>query len=175
MQKHIKILGILSIALSAATSSALAYTHEEVWHKTLPAAGVAKLSVRNVNGDISVQPWDRPEMHIAAKKRVSHRSQEAAEKYARKLEIVVETKGDALEVRTVMPGQQADWDWIEWFFSLDWLFEGFVREVSVSYEISTPRRMDTELVSTNGGIQIGAIEGRAELRTTNGAVQAKGA
>ncbi len=174
MQKHVKAISILSIALSAAASSALAYTHEEVVQKTLPAAGITRLSVRNINGDVSVQPWDKPEMHIAAKKSVSHRSQETAEKYARQIEIVVATNGDVLEVRTVMPRQQKDWDWVEWFFSLDWLFEGFVREASASYEIFTPRRMDTELVSTNGGIRIGAMEGRAELRTTNGAVQTEG-
>src|SRR5712691_10324727 len=103
MQRHVKILGILSIALSAAASSALAYTHEEVLQKTLPAAGVTKLTVSNANGDVSVQPWDKPEMHIQAKKRVIHSSQETAEKYARQLAIAVETKGDALEVRTVMP------------------------------------------------------------------------
>jgi len=56
MQRHVKILGILSIALSAAASSALAYTHEEVVQKTLPAAGITKLSVSNVNGEVSVQP-----------------------------------------------------------------------------------------------------------------------
>jgi len=175
MQQHVKALGILAIVLSTAAPAALAYTHEEVLQKTLPAAGVTKLSVHNVNGDVSVQPWDKPEMHIAAKKRVRHSSRETAEKYARKIEIAVETKGNALEVRTVMPRQQQDWDWVEWFFSLDWLFEGFVREASVSYEVFTPRRMDTELVSTNGGIQIGAMEGRAALRTTNGAVHAEGA
>ena len=32
----------------------------------------------------------------------------------------------------------------------------------------------TTLVSTNGGVQIGAIEGRATLHTTNGAVTAEG-
>ncbi len=175
MQQHVKTIGILSIALSATASCALAYTHEEVLQKTLPAAGITKLSVSNVNGEVSVQPWEKPEMHIQAKKRVIHSSRETAEQYARMIEIAVETKGDALEVRTVMPGLQADRDWVERFFSLDWLFERRVREVSVSYEISTPRRMDTELVSTNGRIQIGAIEGRAELRTTNGAVHAEGA
>ena len=174
MQPYVKTIGILSIALSATASSALAYTHEEVVQKTLPAAGITKLSVSNVNGEVSVQPWEKPEMHIQAKKRVIHSSRETAEQYARKIEIAVETKGDALEVRTVMPGLQADRDWVERFFSLDWLFERRVREVSVSYEISTPRRMDTELVSTNGGIRIGAMEGRAELRTTNGAVQTEG-
>jgi hypothetical protein len=174
MQKHIKVLGILSIALSAAASAALAYTHEEVLQKTVPAAGITKLSVSNVNGDVSVQPWDKPEMHIQAKKRVRHSSREMAEKYARQLEIAVATNGDVLEVRTVMPGQPADRDWLEWFFSLDWLFERRVREASVSYEISTPPRMDAKLVSTNGRVQIGAIEGRADLRTTNGAVHAEG-
>src|SRR5713101_7768219 len=112
MQPYVKTIGILSIALSATASSALAYTHEEIVQKTLPAAGITKLSVSNVNGDVSVQPWDKPEMHIAAKKRVRHSSREKAEQYARQLEIAVATNGDVLEVRTVMPKQQKDWDWV---------------------------------------------------------------
>jgi hypothetical protein len=176
MLQHVKTIGILLyIALSAtASSAALAYTHEEVVHKTLPAAGITKLSVSHVNGNVSVQPWDKPEIHVQAKKRVRHSSQETAEQYARQIEIAVETKGDALEVRTVMPKPQGDRGWVEWFFGLDWLFERRVREASVSYEISTPPRMDTKLVSTNGRVQIGAIEGRADLHTTNGAVHAEG-
>jgi hypothetical protein len=177
-----KVLGILSIVLAVATSSALAYTQEEVVQRTVPAAGVSQLSVSNVNGAISVQPWEKPEIHIVAKKRVRHSSQETAKQYARQIEVVVETKGDTLEVRTVIPKQQEDrdWedrDWVEWFFSLDWLFEQRAREAreaSVSYEISTPRRIDAKLVSTHGRVQIGAIEGGADLHTTHGAVHAEG-
>jgi hypothetical protein len=79
-----------------------------------------------------------------------------------------------VEVRTVLPGQKDNWDWVEGFFSLDWLFEGHLRGTSVSYAISAPRRMDTELLSTNGGVQVGAMEGQAELRTTNGTLKAEG-
>jgi hypothetical protein len=174
MPTPVNVLGILSIVLAVATSSALAYIQEEVFQRTVPAAGVSKLSVSNVNGAISVQPWEKPEIDIVAKKRVRHSSQETAEQYARQIEIAVETKGGVLEVRTVMPAQKEGWDWVEWLFSLDWLFEGRAQEASVSYEISTPPRMDAKLVSTNGRVEIGAIEGRADLHTTNGAVQAEG-
>jgi hypothetical protein len=174
MPTPVNVLGILAIVLAGAASSALGSTQEEVFQRTVPAADVSMLSVSNVNGAISVQPWDKPEIHIVAKKRVRHSSQETAEHYARQIEIAVETKGDVLEVRTVLPVQQEGWDWVEWFFSLDWLFERRAREASVSYEISTPRRIDTNLVSTNGGVHIGAIEGRADLHTTNGAVTAEG-
>ncbi len=175
MEKHIKALGVLYITLGLSASSAIAYTHEEVFQKTVPAADISKLSVRNLNGNISVQPWDRPEIQIEAKKRVNHSSQEKAEEYARKIEIAVETKEGTVEVRTVLPGQKDDWDWVEGLFSLDWLFEGHLRGTAVSYAISAPRRMDTELMSTNGGVQIGAMEGRADLRTTNGILKAEGA
>jgi Putative adhesin len=135
---------------------------------------VSTLSVSTLNGAISVQPWDKAEIHIEANKRVRHSSQEAAEPYARQIEIAVETKGDVLEVRTVMPPQPESRDWVEWFFSLDWLFEWRAWEASVSYAISTPRRMNTTLVATNGRVQIGAIQGRATLQTTNGIAKAEG-
>jgi hypothetical protein len=123
MPTPVNVLGMLCIVLALASSSVLANTQEEIVQRTLPAAGVSQLSVSNVNGAISVQPWDKPEIHIEAKKRVRHSSQETAEQYARQIEIAVETMGDALEVRTVMPAQKEGWDWVEWFFSLDWLFE----------------------------------------------------
>jgi hypothetical protein len=140
MPTPVNVFGMLSIVLAVATSSALAYTQEEVVQRTIPAAGVSALSVSTVNGAISVQPWDKAEIYIEAIKRVRHSSQEAAEHYARQSEIAVETKGDVLEVRTVMPPQQESRDWGEWFFSLDWLFEWRAWEASVSYAISTPPR-----------------------------------
>jgi hypothetical protein len=73
-----------------------------------------------------------------------------------------------------MPGQKDEWDWVEGFFSLDWLFEGFVSERYVSYTISAPRRMDVDLRGTNSALKIGALEGRADLQTTNGSVTAEG-
>jgi hypothetical protein len=185
MPTPVNVVGILCIVIALASSSVLAYTQEEIVQRTVPAAGVNKLSVSNVKGAISVQPWDKPEIHIEAKKWVRHSSQETAKAYAGQIEIAVETKGDALEVRTVMPTQQEDggWegrDWVEWFFSLDWLFErraweaSVSRDASVSYEISTPLRIEAKLVSTHGQLQIGAIEGGAALRTTHGAVHAEG-
>jgi hypothetical protein len=113
MPTPVNVLGPLCIVLALAGSSVLAYTQEEVFQRTVPAAGVNKLSVSNVNGAISVQPWDKPEIHIVAKKRVRHSSQETAAQYARQIEIAVEAKGDALEVRTLMPAQQESWDWVE--------------------------------------------------------------
>lgn len=174
MQTIVNVLGVLFSVLAVAASSALAYTLEEVVQRSLPATGVSQLSVRTVHGEIAVQPWDKPEIHIEAKKRVRHSSQEKAAQSARQVEIAVETKGEVLEVRTVMPGRQEGRDWVAWFFSLDWLFEGWAQDASVSYAISTPRRMDATLISTNGKVQIGAIEGRADLHTTNGAVHAEG-
>jgi hypothetical protein len=110
MQTPGKVVGMLSIVLVVATSSALAYTQEEVVRRTVPAAGVSMLSVSTVNGAISVQPWDKAEIHIEAKKRVRHSSQETAEQLARQIELALETRGDVLEVQTVMPVQREDRD-----------------------------------------------------------------
>jgi len=162
------------VALSLLTPSAWAYTHEEVFQKTVPASGIAKLDLKNFNGDVSVRPGEKPEIQIEARKRVNHSSKEAAAEYARKIEITVEAKEGTLEVRTVLPEQMADWDYVESFFSLDWLFEGRVKNVNVSYAILTPRRMDADLKTSNGSVKIGALEGHMVLRTTNGGLTAEG-
>ncbi|OGG43223.1 MAG: hypothetical protein A3F84_21545 [Candidatus Handelsmanbacteria bacterium RIFCSPLOWO2_12_FULL_64_10] len=165
------------VALSLLASSAWAYTHEEVFQRTVPASGITKISVRNTNvyfGDISLQPWDRTEIRIEAKKKANHSFKETAEKYVRKIEIAVEQKEDALEVRTVLPEHKGDWDWVESFFSLDWVFEGRAKGVNVSYEISVPRKMDADLNTTNGSVKIGALEGRMDLRTKNGDLTVEG-
>jgi DUF4097 and DUF4098 domain-containing protein YvlB len=155
-------------------STAWGYTHEELFRQTIPADGVATLNVQNVNGDISVRPWDRAEVYVEAKKRIGGTDRQTAEENARKVEIAVERKADAIEIRTLLPGHQHERDWIEAFFSLDWLFEMDASEAKVTYAISVPARMDTDLNTINGGITLGALEGRAHLRTVNGSLDAAG-
>lgn len=166
------LCGVLSASLLAST--AFAYTHEETIQKTVPATGITRLTVQNANGSIRLEPWDRPDIQVEARKRISASSQEIAESFGKKVEIAVESEENHVRVQTVMPGRQEDWDWVESFFSFDWLFEGFGRGTTVSYTISAPRKLDTELRSTNGSVRVGAMEGATHLMTTNGAIVAEG-
>jgi hypothetical protein len=55
MPTPVNVLGILATVPAVATAAALVSTQEEVLQRTLPAAGMSKLSVSNVNGATSVQ------------------------------------------------------------------------------------------------------------------------
>lgn len=150
------------------------YTHEELVERTVPAAGIAILSVKNINGSISVQAWDKAEIQIQAKKVVKRSSKEAAEAMARKVEIAIETTGDRLEVETRAEGSRHGEDWVDAVFSLDWLFSPSRGGVSVAYTISVPARLDVDLGTTNGNVEVGVLEGRAEVGTVNGNVEVEG-
>jgi hypothetical protein len=151
------------------------YTHEELVERTVPATGIATLSVRNINGSISVQAWDRPEIQIKAKKVVKRSDKESAEELARKIEIAIETVGDRVEVETRAEGSKhrAE-DWVDAFFSLDWLFSLSRGGASVEYTLSVPARLDVDLGTTNGNVEVGVLEGRAEIGTVNGNVEVEG-
>lgn len=151
------------------------YTHEETVERVVPAEGIAALSVRNVNGSISVQPWDQAEIRIHAKKVVKRSSRESAEETARKIEIAIQTTGDRVEVETRAEGSRhRGEDWVDAVFSLDWLFSLSKGGANVEYTISVPARLDVDLGTTNGNVEVGALDGRAEIGTVNGNVEVEG-
>ncbi len=142
----------------------------EEFHQTYPLAAGGRVSLHNVNGSVHVTAWDQNQVKVDAVKRA--RTQEAL----KEVEIVVEARADAVEIRTKYPehsGLHSD-------------------SASVDYTLSVPRqaRLD-EIKTVNGAIEIagtaaevragsvnGGVTGRqltgeVELSTVNGRVEAE--
>lgn len=103
------------------------------------------------NGGVRVRGWDRNEVLVRAIVRTEARTLEEARELAKELEVV--TSGG--DVRT--EGPRSSWS-------------SRRRSWSVSYEVWTPKQIDVDAESTNGGVHLTDVRGRLRAETTNGGV-----
>jgi hypothetical protein len=144
----------LCTTLLLAPAAAVAETAHEQIEETFAFAAGNRLSVTNTNGDIFIEPWDREEALIIAKKRVKTRRgdpQEALDE----LRVEIDADGGGIEIDTYYPSWKKLFGWSE-------------VSASVDYDIKVPRRANLNVRTTNGEVEIEGIEGEIRLRSTNG-------
>lgn len=158
---------ILFIALSGVFVINQSYAErlEETFKKQIPAENISFLSIENQNGNIDVEGWDQNVIEIIAHKRVRASNSERAREMMDRLEIDVRTVGDRVEIVTIHPRDHKRNSGF-----LSWLFDGNDGSSSVEYSVKIPVKMDLDLNSTNGGINLNKCSGQIDLRTTNGKI-----
>lgn len=123
-------------------------TYCEVREFTLAAR--PSLSVNAApNGGIRVSGSDAAAIRVRATVRA--RAQSEAE--ARQLASQVEVQTDGSQIRATGPETR-----------------GRNRRWSVSYQVTTPRRIDLDLQSVNGGVTVAGVQGRLAVSTVNGGI-----
>ena len=105
------------------------------------------------NGSVSVEGWEKNEIHVCAQVVAWARDKKAAETLVRRIEI--ETDGGVLRAEGPSQTKSARW--------------------AVSYRIFAPRAMDLSVKAMNGGIGVEGIRGTLDLRTVNGPVRIRNA
>jgi DUF4097 and DUF4098 domain-containing protein YvlB len=125
----------------------------EDYHKTFPLGPDGRFSVKNVNGDIRISTWDKPEADVTAVK-ISKSNEENL-----KLVKIEEQSGSGfVAIDTIWPKSP--------FRNL---------RISVDYEIKVPAGVRLELVrSTNGNLELIGKFGEVMADTTNGNVNLEG-
>lgn len=112
----------------------------------LEPAGI--VTVDNIQGDISVEAWDRAEAEVAVVKDSLGGPATSA-----KVRVDVESDGKRLELRTFYPPQSKD-------------------PVRVSYRLRVPRQVRLERLRTVvGSIRVRDVEGWVDARTLNGSIE----
>ncbi len=112
----------------------------------LEPAGI--VSIENIQGDISVEAWDRAEAEVAVVKDAMGGT--AASDNVR---IDVAADGKKLELRTLYPPQSDD-------------------PVRVSYKLRVPRQVRLDHLRTVvGNIRVRNVEGWVDARTLNGSIE----
>lgn len=144
------------------------YNQKEDFHKTIPLDRDGTFSLKNVNGSVSIETWDRDEVDIRAEKAVRGRRENLD-----KIKIEIESGSHMIMVNTVFPKIRN--------------FKG-----KVSYEIKVPKNLklerirtangdiniqgpltDVRAVTTNGDVSIVEVSGQLVFSTTNGKVRAE--
>jgi DUF4097 and DUF4098 domain-containing protein YvlB len=172
------LLGLLLPALAAQAA-----TLKETFQKSYPLRAGEKVTLRNVNGGVTVEAWDRAEVQVVAEKQVKAGDAELAKKAMGQVQIQAGRAEGGLQIETKLPKRNSG--------VFDWMFGRDVN-INVKYTLRVPRevKLDVETVNgglrlagtrgdvvmetTNGGIEIEKTAGRLELGTTNGAIQVAG-
>jgi DUF4097 and DUF4098 domain-containing protein YvlB len=154
------VLAALALALTW-TSAAEAVTVKKPFQQSYPLKSGGELEVRNTNGGITVEAWDRAEVRVDAVKQVKAPSSEKAEELAKQIKIDIQHDSGSVRIETRLPRSGNGF--------MDWL-TGNDASFSVTYKIHAPRDVVAKLVSTNGGLRLVGTRGRADLETVNGGV-----
>jgi DUF4097 and DUF4098 domain-containing protein YvlB len=137
------------------------YEQTEEFHQTYHLSPSGRVSISNINGNVSISVWDGNEVKIDAVKRASTR--EGLDQ----VKVEVTTSADSVRIKTDYPGMNSSFGGRESRQSH--------ALASVDYTLTIPRkaRIDSaELV--NGSLDIEGVEGDVQAALVNGTVMARG-
>jgi hypothetical protein len=151
--KHVRRATWLGIVLGiiAAAVPALAADFTEQFEKTYPVTANVRVSLKDVNGSVEINAWDRNEVKIVATKHAN-----SQEKLAR-LKIDVQASKDSVAIETKLP-------------------EGTNNNPgAVEYVIQVPRTARLDKIETvNGKVDVSGISGAVHASSVNGRVTGRG-
>lgn len=126
----------------------------EKFEQTYPLSPGGRLSLSNVNGSITVEAWDRNEVHLEATKVA-----DSAERFA-EVEIKVNARPDSITIETeydnVRSRNNGEWG---------------RRKLEVHYKLSVPAdaRLD-EIGTVNGSVRLSNFRNHTKASAVNGSV-----
>lgn len=139
----VALAGLLTLGVSASAATAAQQRFEQACR--LAFGGTFEL--RNVNGSVRIEAWDRPEVLVQAVK--TARSEFSA---LERVRILVEEQPGQVSVITSYPENESN-------------------DVRVDFQIRVPRQVRLERIETvNGDVYARGVEGSGELRSVNGNV-----
>src|SRR6516225_804116 len=147
-RKPSRIWVIAMGALAALSISASAQVSEE-FHRTVPLPSNGRVSLGNVNGNVTITGWERTEVQIDAVKKASNQQKldEAT--------IEVDAGSDYVRIRTRYPENHTN-----------------NNPATVTYELHVPRtaRLDSiDLV--NGSLEVSQVAGEVRASLVNGSTK----
>jgi len=146
---------VMSIVLATAGLAAAEAGYEETVDQSYPLAAGGSVSLENINGDVSIEVWERDEVRVFAVKSAS--SPELLDE----LEVKVDANKNRVRIDTHYP-------------SMNGSDHGHRRFTKVEYTVTVPRTAildDIELV--NGNLTVVGIEGGIDAGTVNGDIMVR--
>jgi len=132
---------------------------EETIDRTIPLESGGRLSIKNVNGDITLSTWGRGEMRMQAHKVAKARTAERAREILEETDIEITEMPDHIRIVTRQPSDGS-------------LFKR--ADVRVGYTLTVPEVIALDLESVNGNIKAPSTQGKAEVETVNGDIDLRG-
>jgi hypothetical protein len=117
--------------------------------RTLPLAAGSSLKVKNINGFVHVEAWDREEVQFTGEFKPSSRDEQ--------VKVVLEAGKGYLEIRGEYPKHSDG---------------GGYRGPQCQMTLKVPRRVAPTLETVNGEVSLSDTEGKAAISSVNGAIRA---
>ncbi len=139
-------------AFGYATNYKAKATEEREW--TLDAVSINHIHAETTNGFITVKGSERKDIHVKAKIEVKSKTETKAKEWLEKIEVKLDEKDGRLHIYKTYPEPKREYN------------------LSVSFEIETPAKMNLKMQSTNGRITMKDIRGNIFAKTTNAQISA---
>ena len=144
---------ILALAPLAAQTVVIQPTKAEkaTETRTVPLAKGSSLKVKNLNGHVRVEAWDRAEVEFTGEFKPSSEGEQ--------VKVVLEPSSGGLEIRGEYPKHEG---------------RGSYRGPECQMTLKVPRQVRPSVDTVNGEITLTGTQGMAALTTVNGGVHASG-
>ena len=150
MRKNVLFAVVWTVILGAALIAAADQPYEEYFDQTYPAAAGVRVSLENVNGDVSVDVWDRDEVRVEAVKKSDNAE------LLEKMKIEIEASQSSIDIETDLPSNRRTGG-----------------RMSVEYTLTVPRSAFAEMELVNGSLQIHGVQGGVDVECVNGSIDAR--
>jgi len=161
MIKYKSIFVVLILLFSFA--QVFGATAEKEFKEIIDFREGGEIYLKNVNGSIEVESWEREEVEIVADIKVKAGNMDDAEDFLDEVEINIDESFDKIAVEVDYPKIEGGGLW-------DLIFGGGRPNVNVSFWLKVPKRSNLDMNSTNGKIEIYDIEGKVGSKSTNGSI-----
>jgi hypothetical protein len=129
----------------------------DIWTRTYTVAPGGQVEVVNVNGLVQVEPGTGQTVEIRAERRAKASSDDAAKTLLGKVQMLEDSKPDALRVEAKVP-KSAGWN----------------SGVDIKFFVKLPAGLHVVARTTNGGIKLLRLPNDVEATTVNGGVEGEG-
>ena len=147
------LIAMFSISLIPTVCGAGKIVEEEVVERSVEFASGGRLTIVNVNGNITVNSWDRHEVKMKAMKRARAEDEDEARLLLEKTTVQFDRTEQGIDIRTAAPKKP-----------------GRNRNISVNYSLTVPKEIDLELKTVNGRVDVDDVSGAVDAKTTNGRI-----
>jgi DUF4097 and DUF4098 domain-containing protein YvlB len=141
-------------------SALSAYKLKEEWQRDFTVDQPAELVIRNANGNIEVESWDKSEISVTAEIQIKAPSKTKAEELYEKLKFDVDASSSRVAIEADRPRIRQVW------FGL-----GGHTSIRIRYYVKVPRQTDLKLKTTNGSVEARGARGAFDLETVNGEIK----
>ena len=158
------VLSILALSLLSAAALPASVREKRTYEESCGWKAGETVIVENVNGNISVEAWDKETVEAVADVEFRGRRGRTVEDVIEETSLRVERTAEGIRVRLSRPratdGASDFWGWV---------FGGGSRvNVNAQFRVRVPAPANVEAETTNGNCSVTGVRGQVDIGTTNG-------